>query len=67
MNFIIDDALFRQYAVVLCILHHTEYMRVWGWYMDPVMGFRLHHAINGGWAIINVTNLTFVVFSKFHH
>ena len=27
-----------------------RYMRVWGWYLDPVMTCRLHHAINGGGA-----------------
>ena len=67
MNFIIDDALFRQYAVVVCILHQTECMRVLGGYLDPVMGCRLHHAINGGWALINAINLIFVVSSEFHH
>ena len=48
MNFIIDDALFRQHAVVVWNFHHTNHMRVWRWYLDPVIGCRVHRTINRG-------------------
>ena len=45
-SFIIDDSLFWEHAVVVWTFHHTDYMRVWGGYLDPVMECRIHHASN---------------------
>ena len=67
MFIIIDDALFWEHAVVEWTFHHTEYMRVWGWYLDPVMASRLHHAINGRWLIFISTTLIFDIFDEFQN
>ena len=66
INFIIDDAMFWEHAVVVLTFHHMRNMRVCGCYLDPVMACCIHHAITGD-GRSSLWRIWFLSIDKFNH